>query len=47
MNTAGIPDGKDRLITGDDASWKFSAKLVGHGKQPEMHFSDPVSGRFP
>ena len=39
-------DGKDRLLTDDNASWKLSAKLVGHGNQPEMHFSDPVSGRF-
>jgi hypothetical protein len=39
-------DGKDRLITDNNASWKFSAKLVGHGVQPEMNFSDPVSGRF-
>jgi len=39
-------DGKDRLLTDEDASWKLSAKLVGHGNQPEMHFSDPVSGRF-
>ncbi|WP_368506921.1 hypothetical protein [Bradyrhizobium lupini] len=38
-------DGKDRLITGDDASWKFSAKLLS-GTQPDIHFSDPSAGRF-
>jgi hypothetical protein len=39
-------DGKDRLLTADDAQWKMSAKLLGHGSQPDMNFSDPVSGRF-
>lgn len=38
-------DGKDRLITADDAPWKFSAK-VKTGNQPDIHFSDPSAGRF-
>jgi hypothetical protein len=39
-------DGKDRLITGDSPTWKFSAKLLTPGTQPDMHFSDPSAGRF-
>ncbi|MGX1348002.1 hypothetical protein AB7M49_001578 [Bradyrhizobium elkanii] len=38
-------DGKDRLITDDNAPWKFSAKLQS-GNQPDIHFSDPSAGRF-
>lgn len=38
-------DGKDRLITADDAQWKFTAKVT-NGNQPDIHFSDPSSGRF-
>jgi hypothetical protein len=40
-------DGKDHLLTANVPKWKLSAKLVGDGKpQPEMHFSDPLAGRF-
>ncbi|WP_407167927.1 hypothetical protein [Bradyrhizobium sp. ORS 111] len=39
-------DGKDRLITDDAAPWKFAAKLLGTGAQPDIHFSDPAAGRF-
>lgn len=38
-------DGKDRLVTDDNAPWKFSAKLLS-GNQPDVHFSDPSGGRF-
>ena len=38
-------DGKDRLITADDAPWRFSAK-ARTGNQPDIHFSDPSAGRF-
>jgi len=39
-------DGKDCLLTDDMPDWKLSAKLVGHGTQPDMNFSDPLAGRF-
>ena len=40
-------DGKDRLLTAEVPTWKLSAKLLAPGKpQPDMHFSDPLSGRF-
>jgi hypothetical protein len=41
-------NGKDRLITDDAAKWKFTARLLDseYAEQPEMNFSDPLSGRF-
>lgn len=39
-------DGKDHLLTEGVPKWKLSARLLGNGTQPDMHFSDPVAGRF-
>jgi hypothetical protein len=39
-------DGKDCLINDDAPPWRFGARLLTPGTQPDIHFSDSNAGRF-